>query len=407
MTTPETGPKKTGTIASPAWSSTTKIIVVVVGLILIAIVVSRFRQVISMMAVAAIFAFVLHPLISYLSSRLHIRRGLAVLLVYFLLAALLLAVASLLGIGAVQQVTTFVNQAPTLLAQTVTTIGTFVQRTEPINLGPLTIDPIMIPWDQVQQQLLGLFEPAFSRSASFITSLATSTVRTITQVVFIFVLSIYLSIDQPHFDSYILRFTRPTGYHKDAEIILSDLKLSWSAYLRGQVLLGLVIFIIVWIGLSIIGVQNALALGLIAGLLEFIPNVGPVLATVIAVLVAAFQPENHFGLPVWLFIAIIIGFMIIVQQLENNLLVPRIVGRALNLKPIIVILGVFMGASLAGVLGAVLAAPVLASLKILGDYTWKKLFDLPPFPERDPDAAESAAPLQAAETPAAARPRSS
>ena len=73
--------------------------------------------------------------------------------------------------------------------------------------------------------------------------------------------------------------------------------------------------------------------------------------------------------------------MIVVQQVENNLLVPRIVGGALDLHPLIVIIGGLMGAALAGVLGAILAAPILASLKLVGQYVWRKLFDLPPFPE--------------------------
>jgi len=77
----------------------------------------------------------------------------------------------------------------------------------------------------------------------------------------------------------------------------------------------------------------------------------------------------------------VIGAMFLIQQLENNLLVPRIVGGALDLHPLIVIIGVFIGASLAGLVGAVLAAPLLATVKLLGTYAWRKLFDLPPFPE--------------------------
>jgi len=76
--------------------------------------------------------------------------------------------------------------------------------------------------------------------------------------------------------------------------------------------------------------------------------------------------------------------MVVIQQLENHLLVPRIVGWALDLHPIIVIVGLFVGASLAGILGAILAAPVVASLKLFGTYAWRKLFDLPPFPDEEP-----------------------
>ncbi|MCA9999884.1 MAG: AI-2E family transporter, partial [Anaerolineales bacterium] len=68
-----------------------------------------------------------------------------------------------------------------------------------------------------------------------------------------------------------------------------------------------------------------------------------------------------------------------------NFLVPRIVGEALDLHPLLVIVGVFMGASLAGIVGAILAAPVLASIKLIGVYAWRKLFDLHPFPEPEED----------------------
>jgi predicted PurR-regulated permease PerM len=72
--------------------------------------------------------------------------------------------------------------------------------------------------------------------------------------------------------------------------------------------------------------------------------------------------------------------MFLVQQLENTILVPRIMGQALDLHALVVIVGVYMGGSLAGILGAVLAAPVIASLKLLSIYAWRKMFDLYPFP---------------------------
>ena len=88
--------------------------------------------------------------------------------------------------------------------------------------------------------------------------------------------------------------------------------------------------------------------------------------------------------------------MVLVQQIENNFLVPRIVGDALDLNPLVVFVGALAGASFAGVLGTVLAAPVIATLKLLGVYAWRKMFDLDPFPEPEntpedePSWAESA-----------------
>jgi predicted PurR-regulated permease PerM len=159
----------------------------------------------------------------------------------------------------------------------------------------------------------------------------------------------------------------------------------WSAYLRGQIILGLVIGILVGVSLAILGVQNALALGLLSGLLEFVPVIGPVIGAGVAVVVAFFQPANYLGLGSLEYALLVLGVMIIIQQLENNILVPRIVGEALDLHPLLVIIGVFMGGSLAGILGAILAAPVLATIKLLGVYAWRKMFDLPPFPVIDPE----------------------
>jgi predicted PurR-regulated permease PerM len=163
----------------------------------------------------------------------------------------------------------------------------------------------------------------------------------------------------------------------------------WSAYLRGQVLLGLVIFLVVWLGLALLGVQNSLALGLLSGLLEFIPVLGPIIGAGAAIIVALFQPDTLGQMGNWQYAGVVLIFMLIVQQLENNILVPRIVGESLELHPIIVIVGVFMGSSLAGVLGAILAAPVVATLKLLSIYAWRKMFDQPPFPNPEKEPGES------------------
>ena len=151
--------------------------------------------------------------------------------------------------------------------------------------------------------------------------------------------------------------------------------------MRGQVILGLIIGFTVWVGLSILGVQNALALGILSGLLEFIPIIGPVVGAGAAILVAFFQPENYLGMVSWQHTLLVLGLMFAIQQLENSLLVPRIVGNVLDLHPVLVMVAVFMGGSLAGILGAILAAPLLATLKLLTLYAWRKMFDQEPFPK--------------------------
>ena len=369
---------------SPPWSRTTKTIVVVAALLLLALLVMRFRTLLAMLVVAAILAYLLDPLIVFIDKRTNIRRGIVIAVVYIVLAAALIGGFFALGVASYQQAANLIEQTPALIENVAASIAALVNRTEPIAIGPLSLDPSVVAWDRLPEQLLGLVEPLLSQSGGVVSRFATSTVRTVFNLLFIFVLSIYLATDLPRFGGYVKSFAQQPGYREDAERLMPQLRHVWSAYLRGQIILSLVIFLTVWIGLTLLGVQNSLALGLLAGLLEFLPNLGPVISAGVTVLVAFFQPGNYLGLVSWQYALVILTLMIVIQQLENHLLVPRIVGGALDLHPIIVIVGLFMGASLAGILGAILAAPLIASLKLFGTYAWRKLFDLPPFPDEEP-----------------------
>ena len=254
----------------------------------------------------------------------------------------------------------------------------------------IELDPQTFDWNLVREQILGLVEPTLGRSGQIVGSVATATVRLLGNIFFIFVISIYFAAEIPFLTSHVGEMAHVPGYRRDAERLMRQSGRVWNSYLRGQVVLALVIFVVVWIGLAMLGVQNSLALGLIAGLLEFIPVIGPIISAIAAVVVAFFQPETIFNLAHWQYALIILIYMILVQQLENNILVPRIVGNALDLNPIIVMIAVLMGGSIAGILGMILAAPITATIKLIGGYTWRKMFDLPPFPNPEKELEPSA-----------------
>jgi predicted PurR-regulated permease PerM len=102
-------------------------------------------------------------------------------------------------------------------------------------------------------------------------------------------------------------------------------------------------------------------------------------AGAIAAVVAFFQGSNWWGLDPLTFTLLVIAFFIVVQQLENNLLVPRILGNALKLNPVTILVAAVIGATLAGVLGILLSAPTVATLILLGRYVYRKVFDLSPW----------------------------
>ncbi len=368
--------------SSPFWGRSTKIVVIVALLLVAALAAWRFQGLIVMTVTAGVIAFIINPLIDYVNRRTRISRGWVILLIYLVLAIAVIWLFVALGVAAYQQASDLIELIPDLIDQILTLLETLGERSEPIVFfDQFTIDPLQIPWDSVTNQILGLVEPTLSTSGQFLRQLATTTVRTVGNFLFIFVISIYLAIEFPHFGKYLDAVAAQPGYKEDAQYLAKELGRIWDAFLRGQVILGFVIFLVVWLGLTLLGVRNSLSLGLLSGLLEFIPALGPVIGTAAAMIAAFFQPQNPWGLVSWQFALIVLAFMIVVQQVENNLLVPRIVGGALDLHPLIVIIGVLMGASLAGILGAILAAPILASLKLVGQYVWRKLFDLPPFPK--------------------------
>lgn len=367
--------------ASPPWNRTIKAAVAIGFLLLAALLAQRFQSLIGQIVAAAIIAYILNPIVIFLDKSLKLKRTAVLIVVYLLLAAGVIWAITALGVAAFQQITTFINLIPKLIADTITFVEELTIRTDPIHIGTFTIDPVLIPWEAITNQLLGLVEPVLGQGGQIVRQLASTTLRWVGIMFFVFIISVYIANEIPRMGGYVSRIAHQPGYQHDAERLMREFGRIWSAYLRGQVILGLIIFLVVWLGLTILGVQNALALGLLAGLLEFIPTIGPIISAVVSIAVAFFQPANYLGLTGWQYALFVLGFMFLVQQLENTILVPRIMAQALDLHALVVIVGVYMGGSLAGILGAVLAAPVIASLKLLGIYAWRKMFDLYPFPQ--------------------------
>jgi predicted PurR-regulated permease PerM len=124
-------------------------------------------------------------------------------------------------------------------------------------------------------------------------------------------------------------------------------------------------------------------MAVLAGLLEFVPSIGHGIWLTLASLLVLFQGSTWIPLQNWIVMLIVIGLHVIFMQVDLNILIPRIIGRRVHLHPLVVILGILAGAALAGVLGVVLAAPTIATSRVLGRYLMAGLFDLDPFPEDD------------------------
>jgi predicted PurR-regulated permease PerM len=367
---------------SPPWARTTKLIVIISTLALLVVAFYSFRGLVRHVVIAGILAYILTPLINYITRHTPIKRGLAVMSVYLLLAITVVTLLVLLGIETANQVSGLIQDLPDIVDKL--TRDFLAIEFEPIVIGPFEIDLWTIDLVALRDQVVGVVRGLVVPSSEIVAGLAAGTVSTFLNIIFIFIISIYIAVDMPRFGGLIADLATRPGYRHDAQILTGQFSRIWRAYLRGQVILALVIGALVATSMTLLGLKNAIAIGVIAGLLEFLPLIGPLTAGVIAVLVALLQTNTPFGLSPVMYAAIVLAVMIVIQQVENNVLVPRIVGGALDLHPLIVIVGVLAGTSVAGVLGAILAAPVLATIKLVGTYGWYKLFDLEPFSNWDP-----------------------
>jgi predicted PurR-regulated permease PerM len=135
--------------------------------------------------------------------------------------------------------------------------------------------------------------------------------------------------------------------------------------------------VLIWLGATILGLPGAFALGVFSGLMELLPSLGATLAIIPAILIALTQGSDHLAVSNGVFTLIVIGYYIAVQQVENLVVAPRLVSRAVRLHPLVVILGFVVGGLSFGILGALLATPVIASVKEIVNYLTLKIRGLP------------------------------
>jgi len=178
----------------------------------------------------------------------------------------------------------------------------------------------------------------------------------------VLVLTAYLLLDFEGVRKNILALVPKPHREQTAEIIAS-IEEKLGMWLRGQIALMLVIGTVTFVGLTILDVKFALSLAVIAGLLEVVPMIGPTIS-VIPALIVGFSDSSFKGLGV-------LGLYIIIQQLENNFVVPKVMQKAVGFNPLVTLIAILVGGNLMGVLGAILAIPIA----LIGQTIIKSVFN--------------------------------
>lgn len=210
--------------------------------------------------------------------------------------------------------------------------------------------------------LLNSLQEPFANIFNFATSLFANAFLLLSYLV----MTYYLLLDRPHLAKKVAWITPDKAHEKKLEDFLVFWEKQVGGWIRGKLILMILVGLITFFTLSVFKVPYALPLAILAGLLEIVPNLGPTIATIPAVLISAF-----FQGPI--VAVIVLASSIIIQQVESNVLAPRIMSVTAHVNPLIVMLAILAGAHLAGVLGALLAVPIYISVR-----AWYSFFILHP-----------------------------
>ena len=250
---------------------------------------------------------------------------------------------------------------PLVLSETARFVASLPQYLEYVRYVPDEYAPILDAAntnpDTVVTRLLGDMQGLVAEFSRDSLTAVSAVFGGVLSFLLIIVFSFYFSIQEKSIEEF-LRVVTPMKYENYVISLWKRAQHKIGLWLQGQLLLGVIVGVLVYLGLTILGVPHAMVLAVVAGLFELIPVFGPTIAAVPAVMVALAGGGLGLG------VAVIVWYAII-QQFENHLLYPLVVTKVVGVPPLLVIIALIVGGKLAGVLGILLSAPVAAVIQEL------------------------------------------
>jgi predicted PurR-regulated permease PerM len=379
--------------ASPPWRRSTKIVAAVASGVALVGAVFLARNALTLIAMAGLLAFLVAPLIRVLQRRARFPKILALLTSYAVAVALLAVLTALIVVGIASSFSE-VDPAEATDAMRETVVDG-LNAVRMIGIGQYTIDLT----DVVDPTIARLEEPPqdedggpraattlviSEHEVDLVLGGLVSSVQVVggllAALVVTFVIALYLSADSHRLHAGLLDQV-PVAYRRDAERVDARIGRVWRGYLYGQLLNSLATGLLVWLVLWAVGLPGSFVLGLIMMVLNMIPTFGPIIAAVPGVLAAIALGSTRLDWGVLSFTLLVVGIYIVVVQLQANLMAPFITGQAVQMSPAAVLIGLIVGFQVGGLVGSLLAVPVIGTLKEVARYVTAKLVDRDPFPD--------------------------
>lgn len=342
-------------------------VVIGLGIVAAALLLARLAHLLPPFLWAAITAYLLYPLMIRLERGLRLPRGAAIAIIF----CALLGSLTILGFAVIPtasgQVRSLARATPDLIANA---------RGELVRKPELHVAGFVLNTQQLDARIDDLGKEAAARFGREAVPLVIQTAAWVIKLI-VFLLATFYFLLQGDTLLRRLRALSPARHRDTVERISRQMNETFGAYVRAQLLLFAIMTAATFAVLSVFQVEYALIVAIASGLLELVPIVGPWLAGSIAVLVTLSGTGGAFGWsPTEVALAVGISYFAL-RMVEDQLVVPQLIGRVVRLHPIIVIFGIMAGASLGGMLGLLLAVPVLATLRIVAVAVFEALRNPP------------------------------
>lgn len=351
---------------SKPWSRPTRYLVLIIVLIISGLFLYEAREMLRPLAISALLAFILNPVITIVQERMKLARAVVVLLVYLLS----LGAIGLIGFVVVQLIS---EQTASLIAELEAISGQFqaTYLNRPITIFNIQIRPAAL-LSGTTSGTADLF------SADLIVQAFQATTTNFGWILVVIVTTYYLLLDWGRLRDWLFRWA-PEGYEGDVRRLYEEIKHVWRRYFQGQLRLSLIVGFLTAAIALIIGLPGAVVFGILAAVFDVLLSVGPAIVIAIATAVALFSGSSTLAMSNVLFAVLVLSLLSLIQVIENIWLRPRIMSNSLNLHPALVFFAIIAALALAGVLTALIIVPAIASVAVIARYIYFKLFEMDPW----------------------------
>jgi predicted PurR-regulated permease PerM len=363
-------------IASPLWNNSTKIIINVLVLVIILGLLMKFSNLITPLVIALLLALLFHPIAELLNVKLHIPWNIAVNIIFLITVIAIVTLLTVGGLALIEQIQGLI----VFLQKNLPNLPNFLNEitSKTMNIGPFEINLTQINWVDIGNQLINYIQPMLAKMGDLIGSVAGGAAQVIATIFLALILSYLITIETGGSREKIFILHIP-GYQYDLERMGKEISLIWNAFLKGQAVVIFIRTILYSFLLGILGMHFYLGLAIAAGIANLIPYLGVTVAWITYFIVALFQGSTFMGLDSFSYALLVTGLAWLLDNIYDNTVTPRVMGGALKLHPAAIMVAAIVGLNLFGLMGMFLAAPVLASLKLVFQYIQRKMQDKDPW----------------------------